>query len=135
MKNNDYTTVFRKEESTDRIYWVDYIGEHPPIGEYEFSFDKKKIYNLFRDYPWAMTPEEVEIFDKENPYWADFFADRKEKAKSKRDYSNVHGGEAQRVFDEAKQLGIDTKGIDNLDVIKAKIQEKKRLQSNSEIGK
>ena len=54
---------------------------------------------------------------------------------SKRDYSNVQGGEAQRVFDEAKQLGIDTKGIDNLDVIKAKVEEKKRLQSDGESGK
>lgn len=54
---------------------------------------------------------------------------------SKRDYSNVQGGEAQRVFDEAKQLGIDTKGIDNLDVIKAKIEEKKRLQSDGKSGK
>lgn len=54
---------------------------------------------------------------------------------SKRDYSNVQGGEAQRVFDEAKQLGIDTKGIDNLDVIKARIAEKKRLQSSDESDK
>lgn len=54
---------------------------------------------------------------------------------SKRDYSNVQGGEAQRVFDEAKQLGVDTKGIDNLDVIKAKVEEKKRLQSDSGSGK
>lgn len=54
---------------------------------------------------------------------------------SKRDYSNVQGGEAQRVFDEAKQLGIDIKGIDNLDVIKAKVEEKKRLQSDRESGK
>ena len=54
---------------------------------------------------------------------------------SKRDYSNVQGGEAQRVFDEAKQLGIDTKGIDNLDVIKAKVEEKKRLQSDGKSGK
>lgn len=54
---------------------------------------------------------------------------------SKRDYSNVQTGEAQRVFDEAKQLGVDTKGIDNLDVIKAKVEEKKRLQSDSGSGK
>lgn len=51
---------------------------------------------------------------------------------SKRDYSNVQGGEAQRVFDEAKQLGIDTKGIDNLDVIKAKIEIEKQRKKNSE---
>ncbi len=47
------------------------------IGEWLFSFDKKKIYNMFRDYPHNMTMEEVEIFDKENPYWKDFFSDRK----------------------------------------------------------
>lgn len=47
----------------------------------------------------------------------------------------MQGGEAQRVFDDAKQLGIDTKGIDNLDVIKAKVEEKKRLQSDRESGK
>lgn len=54
---------------------------------------------------------------------------------TKRDSSNAQGGEAQRVFDEAKQLGIDTKGIDNLDVIKAKIAEKKRLQPDGKSGK
>ena len=37
------------------------------------SFDKKKIYNLFADYPHNLTAEEKEIFDKENPYWCDFF--------------------------------------------------------------
>ena len=84
MNNNDMIDeqkriVFHKEKKTDKVYWVDYVGERAQLGVHEFSFDKKKIYNLFRDYPWAMTPEEVEIFDKENPYWSDFFADRKEK--------------------------------------------------------
>lgn len=37
----------------------------------------KKIYNLFANYPHNMTAEEVKIFDKENPYWAAFFKDRK----------------------------------------------------------
>ena len=86
MKDSEVKIVFRKEKSTNRVYWVDYIGEHVPLGEYRFSFDKKKIYNLFRDYPWAMTPEEVNIFDKENPYWANFFADRKEKATKAREF-------------------------------------------------
>lgn len=54
---------------------------------------------------------------------------------SKRDYSNVQGGEAQRVFDEAKQLGVDTKGIDNLDVIKARIAEKKKKNAAKEYFK
>ncbi|WP_419991705.1 DUF7675 family protein [Streptococcus mitis] len=47
------------------------------IGEHLLSFDRKKIYNLFEDYPYNMTEEEVEIFDSENPFWRDFFSDRK----------------------------------------------------------
>ena len=64
---------FYKNNDTDKVWWVD----HDSIGEFLFSFDKKKIYNLYRDYPHNMTKEEVALFDKENPHWADFFADRK----------------------------------------------------------
>ena len=46
------------------------------VGHHLFSFDKKKIYNLFADYPHNLTTEEKEIFDKENPFWKDFFLDR-----------------------------------------------------------
>ena len=46
------------------------------IGELLFSFDKKKIYNLWKDYPHNFSKDEKELFDKENPYWADFFKDR-----------------------------------------------------------
>lgn len=42
------------------------------LGEFLFSFDKKKIFNLFRDYPAKLTLHQKEIFDKENPDWADF---------------------------------------------------------------
>lgn len=66
---------FFKNNPSDRIWWVNNLGE--TVGEFLFTFDKKKIYNLFRDYPDKMTPEEVEIFDRENPYWANFFSDRK----------------------------------------------------------
>ena len=64
---------FYKEKPTDKIWWV----ETSAIGVWEFSFDKKKIYNMFRDYPWKLSKEEKEIFDRENPYWANFFKDRK----------------------------------------------------------
>lgn len=47
------------------------------IGEVLFSFDKKKIYNLWTDYPQNFTKEEKEIFDKENPYWKNFFKNKK----------------------------------------------------------
>ena len=60
------------EES--KVWWIDKIDVR---GEILFSFDQKKIYNLFRDYPHNMTEEEVEIFDSENLFWRDFFSDRK----------------------------------------------------------
>ena len=65
---------FYKKNKKDKIWWVDNIGT---VGEHLFSFDKKQIFNLFRDYPHNLTKEQVEIFDKENPYWSNFFADRK----------------------------------------------------------
>lgn len=65
---------FIKNNPTDKIWWVD----NPDVkGEFLFSFDKKKVFNLFADYPWKLTKEQKRIFDKENPYWADFFKDRK----------------------------------------------------------
>lgn len=65
---------FYKKNDVDKIWWVD---NKEQVGEHLFSFDKKKIYNLFKDYPYELSNEEKEIFDKENPYWADFFKDRK----------------------------------------------------------
>lgn len=64
---------FYKNEPTDKIWWVDTVDR---VGEFLFSFDKKKIYNLFADYPHALSAEEKKVFDKENPYWADFFKGR-----------------------------------------------------------
>lgn len=74
---------FYKNNPDDVIWWVD-DGEIIDgawvsfAGEFLFSFDKKKIYNLFRDYPEKLTPKEKAIFDRENPYWADFFKDRRQ---------------------------------------------------------
>ena len=64
---------FYKENKDDLIYWVD---DPRIIGEHFFSFDKKKVFNLFSDYPWKLTKEQKNIFDRENPYWAEFFKDR-----------------------------------------------------------
>jgi len=64
---------FYKDSEEEEVWWIDKIGV---IGEILFSFDKKKIYNLFLDYPHNMTEEEVKIFDSENPFWTDFFSQR-----------------------------------------------------------
>lgn len=61
---------FYKENKSDKVWWVDTVDK---IGEYLFSFDQKKIYNLFSDYPQNLSPEEKAVFDKENPYWKKFF--------------------------------------------------------------
>lgn len=42
-----------------------------------FSFDKTTEFNMFHDYPYKLTKEQKQIFDKEKPEWADFFKDRK----------------------------------------------------------
>lgn len=64
---------FYKNNPTDKIYWVENLES---VGEFLFSFDKKRVFNLFRDYPYMLTDEQKEIFDKENPQWAEFFKDR-----------------------------------------------------------
>lgn len=64
-----------KNEPTDKIWWLDNTDEK--VGEWIFSFDKEHTFNMFADYPHKLTAEQKEIFDRENPYWADFFSDRK----------------------------------------------------------
>ena len=63
---------FAKRNKADSVWWV----VNDSIGVFEFSFDKKRIFNLFRDYPEKLSKEQKEIFDRENPYWADFFIHR-----------------------------------------------------------
>jgi hypothetical protein len=62
-----------KNKKTDKIWW-----KHTPdrVGEWIFSFDKETEFNMFADYPRNLTAEQKEIFDAENPFWADFFKDR-----------------------------------------------------------
>lgn len=56
-----------------KFRWI----ENPEkLGERLFTFDGTTIFNLFRDYPYKLTPEQKEIFDEKNPYWAEFFKDR-----------------------------------------------------------
>lgn len=65
---------FYKNNPSDKVYWKDTSDQD---GLMIFSFDCKREFNLWTDYPWKLTPEEKELFDKENPYWAEFFSDRK----------------------------------------------------------
>ena len=64
---------FYKNNPDDKIWWLE---DPEQIGVWLFSFDKKKIFNMFEDYPQKLTAEEKRIFDVENSYWADFFKDR-----------------------------------------------------------
>lgn len=61
---------FYKNNPSDKVWWVDDIGT---TGNFLFSFDKKDVFNLFRDYPEKLTEEQKRTFDKENPFWADYF--------------------------------------------------------------
>ena len=67
--------LWYKEEDTDVIWWK---VTPDTIGEWIFNFDKKEEFNLFADYPHKLSPEQREIFDRENPHWAEFFKDRTE---------------------------------------------------------
>lgn len=64
---------FYKNEPNDTIWWVD---DTEATGLWLFSFDKKKVFNMFADFPQKLTKDQVRIFCKENPEWADFFKDR-----------------------------------------------------------
>ena len=57
-----------KESEESQVWWVDNFS----IGEIVFTLDKKKFYHLYRDYS-KMSKEEKEIFDKSEPFWAEFF--------------------------------------------------------------
>ena len=62
-------TLFRKNRG-DKVWWVE---EDDVYGNMEFTFDKKKVYNLFRDYPEKLSVKEWMVFNEENPYWKNFF--------------------------------------------------------------
>ena len=74
---------FYKKKDNDKIWSVEEIGY---IGKLLYSFNKKYIYNLWTDYPHNFTKEEKELFDKENPYWKEFFSGRDQRTIE--DYEN-----------------------------------------------
>lgn len=52
-----------KNEETDAVWWK---SDTEAVGEIIFSFDKKKEFNFWQDYPNKLTKEQKAIFDKEN---------------------------------------------------------------------
>lgn len=74
--NNDFNISdfqIQDDNGGKRIWWarsLKYIGRH------YFTFDKQNFYNLFSDFPYKLTKEEIKIFIEDEPYWADFFESR-----------------------------------------------------------
>ena len=56
---------FYKKKKSDTIWWLKETTD-----AHKFSFDKEKVFDLMRDYPDKLTPEQKEIFERENPFWA-----------------------------------------------------------------
>ncbi|MCR5251881.1 MAG: hypothetical protein K6E50_14875 [Lachnospiraceae bacterium] len=63
---------FYKKKKTDSVWWLKESGDG-----HKFSFDRETVYDLMRDYPDKLTPEQKEIFDRENPYWVKVFQKKK----------------------------------------------------------
>ncbi len=66
---------FEKKKASDKVQWASLLDEEGQaiMGRYMFTFDGKKVYDLFNDYPKKLSDEELTIFDKENPDWKQFF--------------------------------------------------------------
>ena len=80
MKNNEPLTAedfyIKDEDEQGRKVWLAFrIGYK---GHMYFTFDKQNFYSLFKDYPYKLNDEQIEIFKKGLPYWADFFKSRLE---------------------------------------------------------
>ena len=56
------------------VWWLD---NKDAEDKYVFSFDKKTKYNIYKDYPFALTTEQKAIFDRENPKWRDFLKEKR----------------------------------------------------------
>ena len=83
MKNKplEPTDFYIKDENekSRRVWLAVRIGYK---GQTYFTFDKQNFYSLFKDYPYKLTDEQIEIFKKGLPYWADFFKSRLEEKNS-----------------------------------------------------
>ena len=73
MREYEQKDVFYNNDENNKIWWIENADL---VGVWEFSFDKQTIFNMFAEYPWCLTQEQKNLFDQENPFWADFFRDR-----------------------------------------------------------
>ena len=87
IDENDTRFRFYKKREESKIFQVERVDEFC-YGKYLFSVDKKTIYNLFADYPHNFTREAKEIFDKEYPFWKNFFSARDQRTIE--DYEKEH---------------------------------------------
>lgn len=58
-----------KNNPKDKVWWLDI---HQDKGTIVFLFDRKERFYLYREY-FKMNEEQQRIFDKENPFWVNFF--------------------------------------------------------------
>ena len=66
--------LFSKEFSDDKIWIVERLQDNKIIqvaDEYLFSFDKKIIFNFWKDYPDNLTKEQADIFKDKFPMLAE----------------------------------------------------------------
>lgn len=76
--NNDDEGIWESENGIDfykdnidcKIWDVETEETRGREGPILFSFDKNTIFNFWTDYPDKLTPEQIAIFKKENPYLA-----------------------------------------------------------------
>lgn len=60
---------FCKHKETDKIWYATKL-DSDERGPYLFSFDCETVFNFWPDYPGKLTPDQIEIFKKENPTMA-----------------------------------------------------------------
>ena len=77
-------TTWTRWSENNKIWWLDQTEEK---GACRFSFDKQRVFFMYRDFPWELTPEQVRIFIKEEPVMARLFKARIE------EYKKTHPGD------------------------------------------
>lgn len=59
---------FYKNNLDSRVWWL--VNNNSDFDEFLFSFDKNKIYDLYKDYGVNMSDEEMRILNEDEPAMA-----------------------------------------------------------------